>query len=574
MPSVPHGSWCSRRSPRSRHLSRWWGPEGFTTTTRAFEFRVGGAWDFVMHGPDGTDYQEWISWTEITPPERIALLHGESRGDPNAFESVLTFASDGAVTRIKMRTVFPTKELRDEAVERYGAIEGGRQTLANLDAYVTEIARSGRGGLMAGKVFFSVSMSLDGFIAPASLGDLMGQQWMELQQWVFPQRFFRENLSLGEGGEEGRDNDILRETFERTGASVMGKRMFDAGEQMWPEEAPFHTPVFVVTHQRRDPWERPGGTTFHFVNDGVEAALDQAREAAGDRDVRIAGGGATILEYVNAGLVDEFSIALSPVLFGSGIRLFEGVDAGRVALEPVRAEHSPRVTHLTYAVRRRGSRVAESGGARGFEPLTPCMPCPRTTPPLPTAPAHPKSHPTATGWPFHAESGGAEGIRTPDPLHAMPKNNTAATNCARTPKEPRDSHRMALSTLNLVELRGFEPLTPCMPCPRTAPPLPTAPAQPKSHPTDRWLFHAESGGAEGIRTPDPLHAMPKNSTAATNCARKPKSHPTPPDGPSSLNLVELRGFEPLTPCMPCKCATNCATAPDRVPPVSGQRRES
>ena len=324
-----------------RHLSRWWGPEGFTTTTRAFEFRVGGEWDFVMHGPDGTDYQEWISWTEIAPPERIALLHGESRGDPNAFESVLTFAPDGAATRIEMRTVFPTKELRDEAVEKYHAIEGGQQTLSNLAAYVTEIVRKGGGGLMAGKVFFSVSMSLDGFIAPESLEDLMGQQWMELQQWVFPQRFFRENLKLGEGGEEGRDNDILRETFERTGASVMGKRMFDAGEQAWPEEAPFHTPVFVVTHEKRDPWERPGGTTFHFVNDGIETALDQAREAAGDRDVRIAGGGATILEYVNAGLIDEFSIALSPVLFGSGIRLFEGVDAGRVALEPVRAEPTP-----------------------------------------------------------------------------------------------------------------------------------------------------------------------------------------------------------------------------------------
>ena len=336
-----------------RHLSRWWGPEGFTTTTRAFEFRVGGEWDFVMHGPDGTDYQEWICWTEIAPPERIALRHGESRGDPNAFSSVLTFASDGAATRIEMRTVFPTKELHDEAVEKYHAIEGGQQTLSNLAAYVTEIARSGERGLMAGKVFFSVSMSLDGFIAPESLGDLMGQQWMELQQWIFPLRFFRENLKLGEGGEEGRDNDIARETFERTGASVMGKRMFDAGEQMWPEEAPFHTPVFVVTHEKRDPWERPGGTTFHFVNDGIEPALDQAREAAGDRDVRVAGGGETILEYVNAGLIDEFSIALSPVLFGSGIRLFEGVDAGRVALEPVRAEPTQRVTHLTYAVRER-----------------------------------------------------------------------------------------------------------------------------------------------------------------------------------------------------------------------------
>src|SRR3569623_1268908 len=129
--------------------------------------------------------------------------------------------------------------------------------------------------------------------------------------------------------------------------------MVDAGRSAWPEEAPFHTPVFVVTHEKRDPWPRPGGTTFYFVDDGIESALGQAREAAGDRDVRIAGGGATILEYVNAGLIDEISIALSPVLFGSGIRLFEGVDAGRVALAPVRAEAAPRVTHLTYAVRER-----------------------------------------------------------------------------------------------------------------------------------------------------------------------------------------------------------------------------
>jgi dihydrofolate reductase len=208
---------------------------------------------------------------------------------------------------------------------------------------------------MAGKVFFSVSMSLDGFIAPEGR---MGEQrwmaqWMELQAWIFPLRFFRENLKLGEGGDEGRDNDIARETFERTGASVMGKRMFDLGEKAWPEEAPFHTPVFVVTHEKRDPWERPGGTTFHFVNDSIETALDQAREAAGNRDVRIAGGGATIAQYVNVGLIDELSIALSPVLFGSGIHLFEGVDAGRVALTPVRAEPTQRVTHLTYAVRKR-----------------------------------------------------------------------------------------------------------------------------------------------------------------------------------------------------------------------------
>jgi uncharacterized protein YndB with AHSA1/START domain len=129
-----------------RHLSQWWGPEGFTTTTRAFEFRVGGEWDFVLHGPDGTDYAEWITWTEIVPPERIALLHGEARDDPDAFESVLTFTPDGVATRIVMRTVFRTKQLRDEAVEKYHAIEGGRQTLSNLAAYVAEIVRTGVAG--------------------------------------------------------------------------------------------------------------------------------------------------------------------------------------------------------------------------------------------------------------------------------------------------------------------------------------------------------------------------------------------------------------------------------------------
>ena len=124
-----------------RHLSRWWGPDGFTTTTRSFEFREGGEWIFVLHGPDGTDYSEWIRWTRIVQPERIELLHGETPDDPNAFESVLTFAADGAATRLVMRTLFPTRELRDEAAEKYHAIEGGNQTLSSLAAYVTDLAR-------------------------------------------------------------------------------------------------------------------------------------------------------------------------------------------------------------------------------------------------------------------------------------------------------------------------------------------------------------------------------------------------------------------------------------------------
>jgi dihydrofolate reductase len=221
---------------------------------------------------------------------------------------------------------------------------------------------------MAGKVFFSVTMSLDGFMAPEAVPaeDFFSPEkqddpdvrrwmskWSELQAWAFPQRFFRENLKLGEGGEEGIDNDIARETFDRVGASVMGKRMFDGGEQAWPEEAPFHTPVFVVTHTERDPWERPGGTTFHFVNDGIDNALDQAREAAGDRDVRIAGGAETIQEYLDTGLIDEFSVTLAPVLFGTGIRLFDRVDPDRLALKQVRTVASTRVTYLTYTVGKR-----------------------------------------------------------------------------------------------------------------------------------------------------------------------------------------------------------------------------
>jgi len=209
------------------------------------------------------------------------------------------------------------------------------------------------------KVFFSVGMSLDGYMAPEGMdlthaddpnfNDWMNQ-WSALQKWVFQQRFFRENLKLGDGGETGRDNQMLEETFNRTAVSIMGKRMFDGGERFWPEEAPFHTPVFVLTKQVRSPWERPGGTTFYFVNDGIESALRQAREVAGGRDIRIAGGANAILQYLNAGLVDEFAIALAPVFFGGGVRLFEGIDRRKVAVEIVEAINSPLVTHLRYAV--------------------------------------------------------------------------------------------------------------------------------------------------------------------------------------------------------------------------------
>lgn len=204
------------------------------------------------------------------------------------------------------------------------------------------------------KVFFSVTMSLDGFIAPEWRSDDQWiTQWSQLQSYVFQQRFFRENLSFGEGGETGVDNRILEEVFERTGVTILGKRMFDGGERHWPEEAPFHTPVFVLTHQVREPWERKGGTVFHFVNDGIESALRQARDVVGSRDIRIGGGAHTILQYLNAGLVDEFHIAVAPVFLGAGVRLFDRIDPQRVSLEIVEAMHSPLVSHMRYAVKRR-----------------------------------------------------------------------------------------------------------------------------------------------------------------------------------------------------------------------------
>ena len=204
------------------------------------------------------------------------------------------------------------------------------------------------------KVFFSVGMSLDGFIAGLNRGpkNPLGDHGLELHEWAFRQRAFRESHKFGEGGETGADNEVIKAILKRTGVTIIGKRMFEEGEQSWPEEAPFHTPVFVLTKQRRTPWERKGGTTFHFVNDGIESALRQARAAAKNKDVRIGGGTNAILQYLNAGLIDEFTLSLAPFFLGDGLRLFDRVDNRKISVDIVDAIRSPMVTHLTYAVRR------------------------------------------------------------------------------------------------------------------------------------------------------------------------------------------------------------------------------
>ena len=208
------------------------------------------------------------------------------------------------------------------------------------------------------KVFFDMAMSLDGFIAPEGMDmahadnpeyKQWANKWGELMSWIFPQKFFRENLKLGEGGETGENNRLIEETFKRTGVSIMGANMFLLGEKMWPEEAPFHTPVFVLTDKTRDPWERPGGTTFYFVNDGIESALEKAKKVAGDRDIRIAGGANAVQQYLNAGLIDEFTIHYAPVVFGGGIPLFANINPDiKVKIE--RVVPSKDVTNVTYEV--------------------------------------------------------------------------------------------------------------------------------------------------------------------------------------------------------------------------------
>lgn len=208
-----------------------------------------------------------------------------------------------------------------------------------------------------GKVFVNIGLSLDGYMTPEGMTlenwdkpdyKNWGAKWSALMRWIFNQQYFRENLKLGPGGETGPVNDMIRHTTERIGANIMGKRMFEAGARSWPAEAPFHTPVYVLTHDARQPWVRPGGTTFYFINDGAERALELARESAGDRDVRIAGGADVIQQYLNMGVVDELEIALAPVLFGGGRRLFENVRATVPQFRIDNVLDGPDATHLRY----------------------------------------------------------------------------------------------------------------------------------------------------------------------------------------------------------------------------------
>jgi len=207
------------------------------------------------------------------------------------------------------------------------------------------------------KVFVNIGLSLDGRMAPEGMTlenwenpgyKNWGAKWGALMGWILNLQSFRDNLKLGPGGESGPINDMFRKTTVRIGANIMGKRMFEQGERAWPEEAPFHTPVYVLTHAKREPWVRPGGTTFYFINEGPERALELARASAGKRDIRISGGADVIQQYLNLGVIDELEIALAPVLFGDGRRLFENLREPAPRFRIDKVLDSPAATHLRY----------------------------------------------------------------------------------------------------------------------------------------------------------------------------------------------------------------------------------
>ena len=211
-----------------------------------------------------------------------------------------------------------------------------------------------------GKVVVDISMSLDGFVAGPNptLEEPLGKKGEELHEWVVRTNYWRERHGL-EGGEEDEDSEVIREASSSVGASVMGRKMFSGGSGPWEsdprsmgwwgDEPPFHTPVFVLTQHAREPEEMEGGTTFFFVTDGIEAAIEQARAAAGEGNVAIGGGANAIQQALAAGLVDELQVHVAPILLGGGTRLF-GEGADPIRLEATRVLASPRATHVKFDV--------------------------------------------------------------------------------------------------------------------------------------------------------------------------------------------------------------------------------
>ena len=202
-------------------------------------------------------------------------------------------------------------------------------------------------------------VSLDGFAAgpDQSLDQPLGERGPELFQWFFPTHSFRE-MHGANGGETGTDDDFARRAMAGFGAFILGRNMFGPIRGEWPDEEwkgwwgdnpPYHAPTFVLTHHARPAIEMEGGTTFHFVTDGIEAALQRAREAASDKDIKVGGGVSTVRQYIRAGHVDEIHLAVAPVVLGRGEALFEGLDLRALGYRTVEHVPTAQATHIVLA---------------------------------------------------------------------------------------------------------------------------------------------------------------------------------------------------------------------------------
>jgi dihydrofolate reductase len=212
-----------------------------------------------------------------------------------------------------------------------------------------------------GNVRFDISVSLDGCVAGpnADLENPLGIGGEQLHDWVFPLRAWRERHGM-EGGEAGPESEIVEEWQGNLGATVMGRRMYSGGEGPWDDDPnahgwwgddpPFHHPVFVLTHHEREPLEMEGGTTFHFVTEGIDSAVARASEGAGDKDVQIGGGADCAQQALRAGLVDEMMLHVTPILLGDGVRLFDGLGPDELRLEKTGVADFPRATHISLRV--------------------------------------------------------------------------------------------------------------------------------------------------------------------------------------------------------------------------------
>ena len=208
------------------------------------------------------------------------------------------------------------------------------------------------------KLRLSITKSLDGYVAGPRQDEEnpLGVGGLELHQWFFPLKAFRETHGQ-HGGEVNVSNEVAQERQANVGATIMGRNMFGPVRGPWPDESwrgwwgedpPFHHPVFVLTHHPRRPLQMQGGTTFHFISDGIESALRQAKDAAQEHDVSLPGGASVVNQYLAAGLVDEIDVSIAPLILGAGERLFVGVDHGALKLNQIRAVDAPGVTHIKY----------------------------------------------------------------------------------------------------------------------------------------------------------------------------------------------------------------------------------